>query len=391
MWSGPGLSSLCRFWEEQRLIQRPGPSRPRQARGVRGSPAPRKPTVLRLSPHAPSSKHVCQLRPPIAHRRLLRDDVRLGRHSGNPWYGPSVAVPTYDRFIDPLLRFLAEQQEPVRCADAHDAVAKRMGLTPQDMLEVIPSGQPTYKNRLGWAHDRLKRAGLSMSPRRGTWLLTDQGRAFVAQHPNPLGDDDVQDLAKVAPDSTASSPSDAAPAPESPPPSADVPPEELIGQALTELRQSVARDLLEYVGRVSPYDFERLVLDVLHALGYGTSRSDLVQVGKSGDEGIDGIISLDRLGLEKVYVQAKRWKNQVGSPEVQTFMGALQLRGASKGILIASGPISGPAFELAKKANGSIVLIDGDRLAQLMIDAGVGVSSRAIHLPRVDSDYFEAE
>lgn len=302
-------------------------------------------------------------------------------------------VPTYDRFIEPLLRYLAEQDQPVRASHAHDEVARRVGLTPSDMSEVIPSGQPTYKNRLGWAHDRLKRAGLSTSPRRGYWLLTPEGRDLVGRHPGALSDAEVDRIGLALPGSTVAGGPEmpTEPSIDSSPGAIDVPPDELIGQALTEIRQSVARDLLEFVSRVSPQEFERLVLDMLHALGYGTSRTDLVQVGGSGDEGIDGIISLDRLGLEKVYVQAKRWKNQVGSPEVQTFMGALQLRGASKGILISSGPISGPAVEIAKRANGSIVLIDGHRLANLMIDAGVGVSHRSLQIPRIDSDYFESD
>lgn len=124
-------------------------------------------------------------------------------------------------------------------------------------------------------------------------------------------------------------------------------------------------------------------------MGYGTSRSDLQRVGGSGDGGIDGIISLDRLGLEKVYVQAKRWKNSVGSPEIQGFMGALQLQGASKGVFITTSAFTRDAKEAANRARGSIVLVDGAQLAALMMDHGVGVSHKPLRIPKVDGDYFE--
>jgi len=132
-------------------------------------------------------------------------------------------------------------------------------------------------------------------------------------------------------------------------------------------------------------------LDVLHGMGYGTSRDAIQHEGGAGDGGIDGTISLDRLGLEKVYVQAKKWQGQVGSPQVQTFVGALQLRGATKGVLITSGNISGPAWDAAKQAKGSVVLIDGTRLAQLMIEHGIGVSNNVVKIPQIDTDYFEEE
>ena len=166
-------------------------------------------------------------------------------------------------------------------------------------------------------------------------------------------------------------------------------PEERIESALAELRDSVARDLLELIGRAPPEFFESLVLDLLHAMGYGTNRSDLQRVGGSGDGGIDGIISLDRLGLEKVYVQAKRWKNPVGSPEIQTFMGALQLQSASKGVFITTSVFTRDAKESAARARGTIVLVDGALLSSLMMDHGVAVSHKALRIPKVDNDYFE--
>ena len=237
-------------------------------------------------------------------------------------------VPTYDHFIEPLLRYLATRPEGVSAADAHEAVATRLGLTPDERAERLPSGvQHVYKNRNGWAQDRLKRAGFSISPRYGYWQLTPEGVAYEASH-KTITVDELEQLSsafrisrlKPKADAVVNAGSTAA---AEPPTAEKSSPEERIESALAELRDSVARDLLELIGRAPPEFFESLVLDLLHAMGYGTNRSDLQRVGGSGDGGIDGIISLDRLGLEKVYVQAKRWKNPVGSPEIQTFMGAL--------------------------------------------------------------------
>jgi len=303
-------------------------------------------------------------------------------------------VPTYDHFIEPLLRYLATRPEGVSTADAHEAVAARLGLSADERAERLPSGvQHVYKNRNGWAQDRLKRAGFSASPRYGFWQLTPEGIAYEASH-KTINEDELERLSNplrtarlklktdvAVADSTAAANEELT--------SQKSSPEERIEAALTELRESVARDLLELIGRAPPEFFESLVLDLLHAMGYGTNRSDLQRVGGSGDGGIDGIISLDRLGLEKVYVQAKRWKNPVGSPEIQTFMGALQLQSASKGVFITTSVFTRDARESAARARGTIVLVDGAMLSSLMMDHGVAVSHKALRIPKVDNDYFE--
>lgn len=304
-------------------------------------------------------------------------------------------IPTYDKFIDPILRVLATSPEGILARDAHDAAASALGLTDADKAERLPSGQqPIYKNRAGWAHDRLKRAGLSSSPRRGFWKITDEGRRYSAEHPAPLSDDEVTRLAtenldaplrpSVTPGKTATNGSQV------PHVSPVLPksPEERLEEAIDELKKSVSEDLLDTIGRGTPTFFEDLVLDLLHALGYGISRDDLQRVGAIGDGGIDGIISLDRLGLEKVYVQAKRWQNQVGRPEIQAFYGALAGQRARKGVFLTTSTFSQPAIDFAKSVEG-IVLVDGSRLAELMMEHGVGVTHRLIKLPKVDSDYFE--
>ncbi|BEP70827.1 MULTISPECIES: restriction endonuclease [unclassified Variovorax] len=307
-----------------------------------------------------------------------------------------MSVPTYDKFIEPVLRFLAQHPEGSPARDAHEAAADALHISSEARQELLPSGtQPIYKNRAGWAHDRLKRAGLSSSPRRGFWQLTDQGIAFVHQHSAPLSATDVERLAigfmdvRLKPSSGESlaSPELTQPTSEG---SATASPDDRLGQALAELRHSVAAEVLESLASVSPTYFESIVLDLLHRMGYGASRSDLQRVGGSGDGGIDGIISLDKLGLEKVYVQAKRWQNTVGRPEIQAFYGALAGQRANKGVFITTSSYTTQAIEFAKSVE-RIVLVDGPRLAELMIDHEVGVSARTVKVPKLDSDYFDEE
>jgi restriction system protein len=302
-------------------------------------------------------------------------------------------VPTYDEFIEPLLRYLAARIDGAAIADVYEALANEMKLTPDDRVELLPSrSQPLYKNRIGWAQDRLKRALLSESPRRGFWKLTPEGLKLAAQY-RVLPEAELERIWNVDRTSRLKPRKDAvADAPSAPTPpklEGKSGPEERIDAALAELRDSVARDLLENIGNAPPEFFEQLVLDLLHAMGYGTSRSDLQRVGGSGDGGIDGIISLDRLGLEKVYIQAKRWKSTIGSPEIQGFMGALQLQGASKGVFITTSTFTKEAKLASAKARGSIVLVDGEQLSVLMMDHGVGVSHKALRVPKVDNDYFD--
>lgn len=293
------------------------------------------------------------------------------------------------------MRYLASRPDGALARDAHDAAAEALGLSEDDRRELLPSGvQPVYKNRSGWAHDRLKRAGYSSSPRRGFWKLTPKGVAFAKTNSSPLSAAILDQLANENKDvplkqSTGILGQDAT--------TTDAPsfqhltkasPDDRLEQALRELRQTVAAELTEQLAQVSPKFFETIVLDVLHKMGYGTSRSDIQRVGGSGDGGIDGIISLDRLGLEKVYVQAKRWQGSVGRPDVQAFYGALAGQRANKGVFITTSTFSSQAVDFAKSVE-RIVLVDGARLAELMIDHEVGVSLRPVRVPKLDSDYFE--
>jgi len=317
-----------------------------------------------------------------------------------------MAIPTYDQFIEPLLRLLAKHRDGVRSAEAYVALADQVGLTDDERLERLPSRkQPVHHNRISWAHDRLKRAGFSSSARRGLWKLTPKGERYVEDHPEPLGADELERLATVerffdlTPRRPATIPDHSS--------WAEVvhagatgretieaetqSPDERIEQALAELNQSVAAELLELIAEGSPTFFEHLVLDLLHAMGYGTSRNDLQRVGGSADGGIDGIISLDRLGLEKVCIQAKRWQANVGRPELQAFSGALIGRRAKKGVFITTSGYTREALQFADSVSDQIVIVDGSRLADLMIEHGVGVTHKAIKVAQVDSDYFESE
>lgn len=306
-----------------------------------------------------------------------------------------MSVPTYDQFIEPILRYLAASPEGATARDVHEAAAGALDLSEAQRQELIASGQATYKNRAGWAHDRLKRAGLSTSAKRGYWKLTDTGISYAAQHPYPLTADKVEKLAvgfmdvklKGAPDAI---PLDGQELVDQTASSATFSPDDRLEQALRELREATAVNLLDSLLQVSPNRFEVIVLDVLHSLGYGASRNDLQRVGGSGDGGIDGVISLDKLGLEKVYVQAKRWQGTVGRPDLQAFYGALAGQKAKRGVFITTSGFTAQGIEFARSVEG-IVLVDGNRLVNLMMDHEVGVTLRLLKLPKLDSDYFDEE
>ncbi len=308
-----------------------------------------------------------------------------------------MTVPTYDCFIEPLLRYLVSHPQGVPAKEAHEHAAIVLGLTDEDRQQLLPSGsQLIYKNRAGWAHDRLKRAGLSSSPRRGFWKATQEGIAFAGRHTEPLSPELVQKLAIGFLEVSLKSSGAITEMPASSTngvvatSSATSSPDDRLGVAVAELRQSAVAELLEVLASVSPSFFETIVLDLLHRMGYGASRADLQRVGGSGDSGIDGIISLDRLGLEKVYVQAKRWQSSIGRPEVQAFYGALAGQKAKKGVFITTSSYTPQALDFAGSVEG-IVLVDGARLAELMIEHEVGVTSRTVKIPKIDSDYFDEE
>ena len=304
-----------------------------------------------------------------------------------------MSVPDFQTLMLPVLKQLSSggEQPP---ATVREAVARAFDLTPEDLAELLPSGrQTTFANRVAWALGYLKQAGLVESPRRGAYRITERGRAALAEHVDRI---DIQYLMRFpefvafrTPSSTTEPDLESAvgsPKPEG----TSLTPDEEMRLGYARLRQSLAAQVLERVRQVTPKFFEELVIDLLVAMGYGGSREDTAAVvGRSGDEGIDGIIKEDRLGLDAIYVQAKRWKESVGRPEIQRFAGALQGQRARKGVFITTSTFSPDAKTYATNLQSTIVLIDGKELAELMIDHGVGVSEAAtFKVLRLDEDYF---
>ena len=227
------------------------------------------------------------------------------------------------------------------------------------------------------------------SPRTGVWRITPRGRERLARHPKGFDDATAKQIVREYHEGKGSPPP-----PEGPDdprgPAAPQAPEERIDDAVSEIEQAVADDLLERILEAPPAFFEQLVLELLQKLGYGTGAEDTKRLGRVGDGGIDGVINLDRLGLEKVYIQAKRWQGSVGRPEVQAFFGALAGRRARKGVFITTSTFTREAREYGEQVSESVVLIDGAGLARLMIESGVAVTHhRVIRLPRIDQDYFD--
>jgi restriction system protein len=249
---------------------------------------------------------------------------------------------------------------------------------------------------VAWALAYLKQAGAVSSSRRGHYSITDRGRDLLRRHPQHIDNRILSEFSEFsafrAPSGTDDPTSSHAPTEPTLQPES-LTPDEQIRTGNQRLRESLATALLARLAAASPVFFEEMVVDLLVRMGYGGSRTDAAAVvGRSGDEGIDGIIKEDRLGLDTIYIQAKRWSSPVGRPEIQRFAGALQGQRARKGVLITTSRFSPEAREYAERLQSTIVLIDGAHLAQLMMDHGVGVSeSDCIRILRIDEDYFADE
>jgi restriction system protein len=300
-------------------------------------------------------------------------------------------LPLLHEFFHTILTLLAHHPEGIRRRDIYEPVADAMRLSKEEREELIPSGEGhRYRYRIGWSLHELKAAGYAETPVSGLWRITARGRDLLAAHPERLEEATARGIAREA--RLASGTEPGGEVPESLGAGVEQTPEERIDAAMKEIEGAVARELLERIAQSPPAFFEGLVLDLLHALGYGSSRDDLKRLGGSGDGGVDGVIALDRLGFEKVYVQAKRWQGSVGRPEIQSFFGALAGQKAKKGVFITTSTFTKEAREYGAHVSENVVLLDGARLTALMIESGVAVTHyRTIRLPRVDGDYFEAE
>lgn len=316
-----------------------------------------------------------------------------------------MAVPDFQTMMLPVLQQYAGGADR-STRDVRDSVAGALGVTAADRAEVLPSGRQTrYANRVAWSHIYLKQAGLLASPRRGVYQITERGRALLASPPDRIsiayltrypefvafqtkqksygGDSDEDSDERKTSDGQVVA--------------ADAPlltPDEQMRTGYKRLREALADQLLDRVRQATPAFFESLVVDILVAMGYGGTHDDAARVvGRSGDGGIDGIIKEDRLGLENIYVQAKRYtEGTIGRPAIQQFAGALQGQRARKGVFITTSTFTRDAIEYAKGLQNTIVLVDGPQLAELMIDYGVAVSEvQTLRIMKLDEDWFAEE
>ena len=292
----------------------------------------------------------------------------------------------------PLLKFAGDNQEHT-IRETIDHIADTFKLTEQDRKEVLPSGsQYIIDNRVGWARTYLKKAGLLESPKRSYFKITSLGIDVLKKNPaeinikfleqfplfiefrNTKKEKDENEEHEVETGSTQT-------------------PQELLEYGYQKIRKDLSQELLGFVKQSSPRFFEKLVVELLLSMGYGGSRKDAGQaIGQSGDGGIDGIIKEDKLGLDVIYIQAKRWENVVGSKEIRNFVGSLVGQKANKGVFITTSGFTKDALEYVKTITHKVILIDGEMLTQLMIENNIGVSKVISYdIKKIDSDYFVEE
>lgn len=304
-----------------------------------------------------------------------------------------MAVPTFDQLLRPVLELAAKTEITRQSATA--ALMDVLSLSEEERQETIPSGGATkINNRTGWAMSHLTKGGLIQKVAKYTYKASDKGLKYLKKHAGPITPADLRDIEGWKEAWNAGSKRKLPPIDRTKGTGGETSstPEEMIDDAVITLSENLRTELLEHLlSEVDPYRFEGVVIDLLFAMGYGGSRAEAARVTKkSGDEGIDGVINEDRLGLDVIYVQAKRWKNPVGRPEIQSFVGALAGKQAHKGVFITTSTFGPSATDYAAMVPQKIILIDGPRLASLMIEHGIGVSTtRTIQLKRIDSDYFE--
>jgi len=299
-----------------------------------------------------------------------------------------MAVPKFQEIMLPMLR-LAADEKVWSIAQAREELTRHFQLTSEDQEELLPSRrQARYTNRVAWAKVYLERGGLLASPKRAHFRITERGKQVLSNPPAEINIDFLSQYPEFQDFRNRTSKQGEA---ESHEDSGSNTPEEVLESAYATIRKSLASDILDRVKSCSPRFFEYLVVDLLLRMGYGRAGTGAgSRVGQSGDEGIDGIISEDRLGLEMVYLQAKRWEGTVGRPEIQRFVGALHGRRARKGVFITTGSFSSEAVAYVQTIDPKVALVDGKQLAEYMIDFGLGVSPiRAYEIKKIDSDYFE--
>ena len=302
-----------------------------------------------------------------------------------------MAIPDYQTIMLPLLKYVSDGKEH-SIREIIDALSERFGLTTEEKKRLLPSGRQTvFYNRVGWAKSYLTKAGLLKSNRRSYCEITQRGMgvlakkitemdaAYLERFPEFL---EFKNIAKKKEANIKFLELDE---------KVQKTPEEIIEDVYQELIRDLAQNLVVEIMNCSPDYFEQLVVDLLLKMGYGGSRKDAGKaIGKSGDEGIDGIIKEDRLGLDIIYIQAKRWKTPVGRPEIQKFAGALLGQRAKKGVLITTSTFTEEVKQYVDSIDSKIVLVDGEQLGRLMIDHNIGVSTDVtFEIKIIDSDYFD--
>ncbi len=298
-------------------------------------------------------------------------------------------IPDYQTIMLPLLEFASDKKEHY-IRQAIDYLAQKFKLTDEERKKLLPSGQqPIFDNRVGWAKTYLVKAGLLYYPKRGYFKITQRGLEVLKNRPKKIDNEYLSKFPEFVEFKTRQkSPYDKEIKLQKN--YNDNTPEELIALGYQKLRHELRKQLLERIMSCSPSFFERLVIDLLIKMGYGGSREEAGKaIGKTGDEGIDGIIKEDKLGLDIIYIQAKRWNNPIGRPEIQKFVGALHGQRAKKGIFITTSSFSQSAIDYVNKIENKIILIDGEKLTDFMIEYNVGVSTiSSYEIKKIDLDYF---
>lgn len=297
-------------------------------------------------------------------------------------------IPTYEDLMLPFLKYISDGRE-YSFRDIVDFLAKEFNLTEEEKRELLPSGtQAVFDNRAGWGKTHLKKAGLLCYPKRGYSKITDKGLEALNQNLDRIDNKYLMQLPEFAEFYKSSSNGKDKIQDVSTLTGTEKTPEETLEYLITDIENQLADELLEKIKSNSPELFEKLVVDLLLKMGYGSSRQDILQsAGKSGDEGIDGIIKEDELGLSKIYIQAKRWQGTIGRPKIQEFVGAIDNK-THKGVFITTSGFS-PGAKVYADSKPSVILIDGEKLTKLMIKHNVGVTlKQAYTVKKIDEDFF---
>lgn len=300
-------------------------------------------------------------------------------------------IPDFQTLMRPLLQHLSDSSDHSN-QETLSVLTAEFRLSPEELIQLLPSGkQSVFTNRIAWAKSHLKQAGLIESPRWGVYRISARGLALLRETRGPINIKVLSQFPEYqkfrTSKATPNEVSDELPSGD------EMTPEEHIEYGNKQIRQKLSIEILEQIKRCPPDFFERLVVDLIVAMGYGGSRSDAGRaVGRAGDGGIDGIVKEDRLGLDVIYIQAKRWEGTVGRPEIQKFVGALQGQKARKGIFITTSSFTKEAQEFPSLIETKVILIEGAQLAELLIDHGVGVTKGDVYeIKRIDSDYFSVD